>query len=269
MTDTTRTRTTPTDRERCWLKRFAPPSDAAATTRLLCFHYAGGSAGMFRHWSPMLPSIEVIGVQLPGRADRFVETPYDRMDPLVEELVDVLAPALDRPFACYGFSMGARVAWALAHTLRERGLPQPRAVFVAASCGPTSDVGRWRWENRDDGLEGYVREMGGTPPAVLAEPALLAALLPTLEADLTVLSTHGFRPAAPLDIPIHAFAGASDDEATPDLMGTWGAETTAAFALDVLPCGHFFDTSSESAVIEAIGCDLGTTPSPADPQRVP
>lgn len=266
MTDTTRTRATPADqravRERRWLKRFAPPPDPAAT-RLLCFHFAGGSAAMFRHWAPAMPSVEVVGVQLPGRADRFTEAPYDRMGPLVDELVDVLTPALDRRFACYGFSMGARVAWALAHELRERGLPRPRALFVAASSGPTRDDGDWRWADRADGLEGYVREMGGTPHAVLAEPTLLAALLPVLEADLTVLSTHGFRPHEPLDLPIHAFAGESDDEATPHRMRAWDAETTAAFALDVLPCGHFFDTASEAAVIEAIGRELGAAPAPA------
>src|SRR5581483_10101922 len=115
--------------------------------------------------------------------DRFLEPAYDRMKPLVDDLVDVVAPLLHEPFACYGVSMGARVAWALAHALRERGMPMPQALYVAASRGPTRDDGDWRWEGRADGLEGYVRETGGTPPAVLAEPVLLAALLPTLHAD--------------------------------------------------------------------------------------
>ncbi|PJJ54108.1 surfactin synthase thioesterase subunit [Mumia flava] len=256
---------TRTERERRWLKRFSPPSRAPseapsgpAPTRLLCFHYAGGSAAIFRHWPPMLDStVEVVGVQLPGRADRFLETPHDRMGPLVDELIDVLTPSLDQPFACYGFSMGARVAWALAHALRERDLPSPRALFVAASGGPSLDDGDWLWEGRDDGLEGYVREMGGTPPSVLAEPTLLAALLPVLEADLTVLSTHGFHPDVPLDIPVHAFAGELDDEASPDRMRAWRDETTAGFSMDVLGCGHFFDDASETAVIEAVGRALG------------
>lgn len=47
---------TATARERLWLKRFAAPLPAGAT-KLLCFHYAGGSAGSsaigprgFRRW---------------------------------------------------------------------------------------------------------------------------------------------------------------------------------------------------------------------------
>jgi surfactin synthase thioesterase subunit len=60
------------DQERRWLKRFSRPANGAV--RLLCFASAGGSAGTFRHWAPMLPPhVELVGVQLPGRADRFHE----------------------------------------------------------------------------------------------------------------------------------------------------------------------------------------------------
>jgi medium-chain acyl-[acyl-carrier-protein] hydrolase len=104
------------------------------------------------------------------------------MEHLVDDLIEVLKVIMDQPFACYGASMGARVAWALAHALRERSMPMPRALYVAASIAPQSDDENWRWEGREDGLEGYVREMGGTPAEVLAEPELLAALLPTLRA---------------------------------------------------------------------------------------
>jgi surfactin synthase thioesterase subunit len=199
--------------------------------------------------------VDPVAVQLPGRGDRFAEPPYDRMEPLVDELVTVLAPLQDRPFAFYGTSMGARVAWALAHRLRERGMLQPSMLFVAASAAPAQDDGTWLWEEREDGLEGYVREMGGTPPEVLAEPELLASLLPTLEADLTVLSRHGgqLRGAPPLDVPIHAFAGSRDPESPPERMAGWRTETTAGFDLDALPCGHFFDDATQRWVAERVG----------------
>lgn len=243
--------------DRRWLKRFRRTEPAEV--RLLCFHHAGGSATMYRHWSRLMPwFIEPIAVQLPGRADRFREPPYDRMTPLVDQLIEVIKPLLDQPFACYGVSMGARVAWALAHALRERAMPMPRVLFVAASAAPSLDDGRWAWEGREDGLEGYVREMGGTPVEVLAEPELLAGLLPTLRADLTVLSTHGFRPATPLDVRIRAFAGIEDAEASPGRMSGWRAETSARFDVDPVPGGHFFDSDSERQVIQAIGHALAS-----------
>ncbi|TMR99662.1 thioesterase II family protein [Nonomuraea basaltis] len=243
------------DCDRRWLKRFG--RSAPAEVQLLCFHHAGGSAAMYRHWPRLMPHfVEPIAVQLPGRADRFAEPPYDRMAPLVDELIEMIKPLLDRPFACYGVSMGARVAWALAHELRERAMPMPSMMFVAASASPCFDDGTWAWEGRDDGLEGYVREMGGTPAEVLAEPELLAGLLPTLDADLTVLSTHGFRPLTPLEVPIRAFAGTEDPEAPPEQMDGWRAETSVRFDLDPVPGGHFFDSDGEHQVIRAISHDL-------------
>jgi medium-chain acyl-[acyl-carrier-protein] hydrolase len=248
-----------------WLKRFGG-RDAPAGLQLLCFHHAGGAAGMYRQWPRLVPpSVEPIAVQLPGRADRFREPAYERMPPLVDDLVEVVRPLLHRPFACYGASMGARVAWALTHALRERGLALPIRLYVASSSAPVNGTASWRWEKHPKGLEGYLREMGGTPAEVLAEPTLLAALLPTLRADLTVLSTDHFRPAVPLDVPIHAFAGTEDVEAPPERMAGWRIETAARFDLDLIPGGHFFDADGERTVIQTIAADLGARTPVAGP----
>lgn len=246
----------PQDCDRRWFKRFGRP-DAPADIRLLCFHHAGGSAAIYRQWWRLLPSaIEPIAVQLPGRADRFNEPAFDRMEPLVDELVEMLKPLLDRPFACYGVSMGSRVAWALTHALRARSMPMPIQLFLACDVAPSHDDGTKPWEGRSDGLEGYLREMGGTPPEVLAEPELMSALLPMVGADLTVLSTHRFHPETPLDVRIRAFAGSDDPTAPPDRLTAWRAETTGRFDLDILHSGHFLNAEAERQVIQTIGQDL-------------
>jgi len=242
--------------DRRWLKRFGP-RDSPGEVQLLCLHHAGGSAAAYRRWSQLLPpAIEPIAVQLPGRADRFYELPYTRMTPLVDDLVEVIEPLLGRPYACYGASMGSRVIWTLAHALRDRGLPMPVQLYTACDPAPVYDTGTWLWEGRSDGLEGYLREMGGTPPEVLADRTLLAALLPTLDADLTVLSTSDFAPATPLDVPIRAFVGTEDSQASPRQAAGWRQETSARFDLDVVPGGHFFDADGERQVTRTITRDL-------------
>jgi surfactin synthase thioesterase subunit len=245
-----------TDLDRRWLKRFGRRG-LAAEIRLICFHHAGGSAAMYRKWPELIPSaIEPIAVQLPGRAERFGEPAFKRMAPLVEALVEVVTPLLDQPFACYGVSMGARVAWSLAQALRTRAMPMPVQLFLACDPAPVHDDGSRPWEERPDGLEGYLRDLGGTPPEVLAEPEVMRALLPTLRADLTVITTATVRPVTPLDVPIRAFAGAEDLVAPPARMHGWQAETSARFELDTIPGGHFFDTAGERQVIHKIGNDL-------------
>jgi medium-chain acyl-[acyl-carrier-protein] hydrolase len=245
--------------DRRWLKSFGSRG-RTAEIRLLCFHHAGGSAAMYRKWPELItPEIEPIAVQLPGRADRFNEPAFEHMALLVDALVDVITPLLDQPLACYGVSMGARVAWSLARALHERAMPMPVQVFLACEPAPAHDDAAPPWENRPDGLEGYLRDLGGTPPEVLAEPELIRALLPTLRADLTALTTAAAGQGAPLDVPIRAFAGTEDPVAPAGLMAAWRAETSAGFELDPIPGGHFFDPAGERHVIDAIGDDLRRT----------
>jgi medium-chain acyl-[acyl-carrier-protein] hydrolase len=241
--------------ERRWLKRFGRRD--LAEIRLLCFHCAGGNASMYRDWTRWTPaSIEPIAVQLPGRLDRFGEAPYENMDPLVDKLADVIEPLLDQPFACYGASMGAQVAWALTHALRDRAMPMPRKLYIASSAAPGAEEPVRGWNEPDSRLVQYMVDLGGTPPEILAEPDLLARLLPMLRADLTVLGTHALRPAAPLEVPIRAFAGREDVEASPERMSAWRAETCARFDLDVVAGGHFFTPAGQRQVIEVISDEL-------------
>lgn len=238
-----------------WLKRFRSPE--TARVRLFCFHHAGGTASAFREWPRLLPSaIEPVAVQLPGRADRFREPLFDTMAPLVEALSQVLRPELGKPFAFYGVSMGARIAWALTHELRARALPMPFALYLASAAAPGWEENQPGWEARKHDLIDYLREMGGTPPELFSEPELLVSLLPTLRADLTLVDSFRFRPEAPLDVPIRAFAGMDDVEGAPERLSGWRTQTTSRFELDVVPGGHFFDAAGERQVITAITGDL-------------
>ncbi|KAB1943840.1 thioesterase [Micromonospora sp. ALFpr18c] len=238
-----------------WFKRFQSP--AAEATTLLCLHHAGGNAAMFREWPRLLPpSIDPIAVQLPGRANRIDEPPFHAMDELVDGLVDAVEPLLDRPVAVFGASMGARVGWQLAHALRERELPMLRALYVSASSAPSLDREVRGWDGPDEGLVQYMQRLGGTPAQFLDDPELLAGIVATLRADLTVLSTHTYQPDVLLDIPITAFAGVDDEESTPQQIEPWGKETTGPFVMNVIEGGHFLDTFAMRLVTDAISEDL-------------
>lgn len=240
---------------RRWFKRFRNP--AAEATTLLCLHHAGGNAAMFRDWPRLLPSsIDPVAVQLPGRADRSDEPPFLTMDELVDHLVDAIKPLLDRPVAFFGASMGARVGWSLAHALRERAMPMPRALYVCASVAPSLDRQIRGWNGPDEGLVRYMEELGGTPAQLLADREWLGEMVGILRADLTVLSTHTYQPDVPLDIPITAFAGAADEESPPARMKPWGKETTGPFVMNVIDGGHFLDSYEVQPVIDAITADL-------------
>ncbi|NTX54583.1 thioesterase II family protein, partial [Myxococcus sp. CA039A] len=107
-----------------WLAFHVP--QPSAWVRVFCLPHAGGSASLFRTWQAELgQDIEVCPVQLPGRENRLREPPLRELPRVVDFLVDVVARHGDKPFALFGHSMGALLAYELTRALRERGLPTP------------------------------------------------------------------------------------------------------------------------------------------------
>ncbi|HZM79467.1 MAG TPA: thioesterase domain-containing protein [Candidatus Limnocylindrales bacterium] len=238
-----------------WIKSFH--GHAAPQTRLFCFHYAGGSATMFRDWPAHLPShVGVEAVLLPGRDNRMREKPIDRMDLLVEAIVEAMRPRLDRPYALFGYSMGAQVSFNVAHGLAAAGLPPPSTLFVAASPGPSEEREVPAWDKPDEHLVEYLVAMGGTPPKLLNDAGWLELILPTLRADLTAVATCAYAARPPLPMPIHAFGGEQDESASPALMASWRKETTGRFTQTSLPGEHFFITAQLPALLAAVSANL-------------
>jgi medium-chain acyl-[acyl-carrier-protein] hydrolase len=246
-----------------WLRTFLPRP--AARVRLLCFHHAGGGASTFRSWPvPCGPDVEVTAVQLPGRENRFMERPFTSMGPLVDAVLDGIGDHLDRPYAFFGYSMGARVALEVTQALAATGGPLPEALFVGASPGPALRTPVPGWDLSDAGLISYLARNGGTPAELLADQELMRLMLPTVRADLTTIATWPYQAGRVLDRPIHAFAGSHDDYATPARMRAWGRETTAPFTLTTLAGNHFFINRNRDELVASITDALaGVTGTPA------
>lgn len=236
-----------------WLPYRVPR--ARAHLRLFCLPYAGGGASAYRAWgSEISPEIEILAVQLPGRENRFREPPLRSMSALVERLSVALRPYMDRPFAFFGHSMGALVAYELARALRRQGGPTPVHLVVSGREAPhVPSAHEAMHELSDDALVARLQRLGGTPPEALAQPALLQLVLPLLRADLEAHDTYAYRDDAPLDCPITAFGGLRDPEVRRDHLAAWQRHTRGGFALHSFPGDHFFIRQSQHAVLATLG----------------
>lgn len=239
-----------------WIARPAPPS--GAPVRLLCLPYAGGGPSAFRAWPARLPGIEVLPVLLPGRETRMLEPPIDRIPPLVDALADAVAPELDRPYAVFGHSMGARVGFELVRELRRRDERAPLALF-ASSCKaphvPRAPLPLFE-KMPEKTFVARLRTMNGTPPEVFDNPELLELVLPAIRADFAAVDNYEYADEPALACPIRAFGGTMDTEAREDELLAWQAHTTTSFALRMLPGGHFTIVSHEQEITGAIAADL-------------
>lgn len=230
-----------------------------AATRLFCIPYAGGGASVFRDWAAALPTdIEPWAVQLPGREDRLGVSPLNRMGEVLNALVPAVIPHLDRPFAFFGHSMGALVAWSVTRSLQRMEAGSPVRLFVSGCVPPQAREAPGYRELPDEELVEELRSWSATPEAVLADPELMQLLLPAIRADLAVVESYRFTDGPLLNCPVTAFGGTEDQGSA--VLPRWGELTAGGFDLRMFPGGHFFLHSSRPAVLADISGRLGAVP---------
>jgi medium-chain acyl-[acyl-carrier-protein] hydrolase len=236
-----------------WLAHVKP--NPAAALRLFCFPYAGGDPSAFLSWPAALPaSVEVCPVLLPGHGSRIAEPLFLSIADLVPPLAEGLLPSLHRPFALFGHSTGALIAFEFARALRaEHGL-SPARLCVSA-CGaphlPPDRPDPIHHLPEQEFIE-KLRAFGGVSEAALAEPELRGLILPILRADFQLSETYSCAPDVPLACPISAFGGAQDPFVRPESLEAWRDQTTSAFSLRLFPGGHMFLHTDRRLLLEVL-----------------
>lgn len=212
-----------------------------ARLRLFCFPHAGGGAAAYRRWDQELPEdIEVWAVQPPGRENRFREEPLTSVPALVDRVAEGLAGTVrGRPFALFGHSMGAVLAFETARALQQRHRVEPVGVVVSGHNAPQVAV-RSTPPASDADLVAELRRLGGTPAEVLDNPELLDLVLPAYRADLAALHAYRHLSGPPLRCPVTALAGVHDPGTSRDGLDAWRHLTDGGFTLHAFPGDHFF-----------------------------
>ncbi|GAA3537688.1 alpha/beta fold hydrolase [Amycolatopsis ultiminotia] len=234
-----------------WVRRFRPAPDARA--RLVCLPHAGGAAGFFLPVAKALaPEIEVLAIQYPGRQDRRHEPPVDSIGSLAEQIVAVLGQFADRPLAVFGHSMGALIGYEMVLRMAETGPISPMHLFASGRRAPS----RYRDEDvrdaSDERLVSELHALGGSDPAALTDPEVLAMVLPAIRADYRAVETYRHAPGRTVDCPITVFTGDADPRVSVEEAGAWAEHTTGTADLQVLPGGHFFLREQAATLIETM-----------------
>jgi medium-chain acyl-[acyl-carrier-protein] hydrolase len=241
-----------------WVIDDASGAEPRPAWRLFCFPHAGGGPSFFRPWHAALqPEIAVRRVLLPGREWRLDELAFRRMADLIEPLCAGLEPYLDEPYAFFGHSMGAVVAYEAARRFSAGGRTGPSCLIVSGRRAPALP-GRDRALAGlpDDEFAAEVARLNGIPPQVLGEPDLLAMLLPTLRADYELAETYRPLDGGQLDCPVIGYLGASDPETDYQRVLSWREVTTGEFTTRVFRGDHFYLKGGRADVLNAVREDL-------------
>ncbi|WP_234360359.1 thioesterase II family protein [Streptomyces sp. DSM 15324] len=243
---------------------------APHAVRLFVFPHAGGNAAFFHPFSARLaPGVEVLVVQYPGRQERFHEPCVEDLHELADTVAAELAEWAEEPYALFGHSMGATLAFEVGARLHAAGA-RPRALFVSGRRAPSVPAPGSVHRSSDEKLIADMRLLGGTDTRMLDNPELLAAILPAVRSDYVATETYRYRGAPPLDCPVTAFIGDVDPRVDAPMARAWATHTTDEFALHTYEGGHFFLVPHLDALARTIADSLAPKPeSPIPESSIP
>jgi surfactin synthase thioesterase subunit len=204
---------------------------------LLCLPFAGGASTAYRTWCA--PPVTIVPVELPGRGGRFNEPTMNDMGQLADALSEAIRQTFSPPFALFGHSMGATLAFECARRLEQH----PPKALVVSGRAPNGRVPPWHRMD-DASLVEALRALGGTPQAVLDNAELRALMLPIVRADFAMLSRYEWNPNPCVHVPILALGGDRDPAFLPHELDLWRDATDGSFEARFARGGHFYWTES-------------------------
>ncbi|WP_418154264.1 alpha/beta fold hydrolase [Actinoalloteichus caeruleus] len=236
------------------LIRPRPVSDP--TARLFLLHHAGGSHLLYRGWTQHFPEDwELCLLEAPGRGNLQALPLIDDCDRLVDYFHTAIAPLLDRPFAFFGHSMGALIAYQLTRRLLREGDPLPAWLGVSAYGAPHGEASADSSPHlmADDELRGWLRSGGGSPPQLLDNDDVWHKFAPVFRSDFKLLDTWTPpRSPEPLPVPLSVFAGRHDKLIGEDRLLSWRALTTNFLGLERYDGDHFYLTDHQQPLAAAV-----------------
>ncbi|PWT88387.1 MAG: putative thioesterase [Acidobacteria bacterium] len=230
--------------------------------RLFCLPYAGGSTVVFHKWHKYVSSdVEIYPVQLPGHGMRLREVAFTSMDALVESTLNGLLPFFfDCPFALFGHSMGALLAFELGRLLRARHNLEPEKLIVSGRRAPQlADNESPVYKLPENEFILQLHRLNGTPHEILSNREMLELVLPILRADFEVVQTYTYRAGEKLSCPIKAFGGLREETVSESDLMLWADHTIGAFSLSMIRGDHFFIHQSQQEFMAVVANDLSET----------
>ena len=226
-------------------------------TTLLCVPFAGAGPSFFHPWRELAGDRwRVVSVELPGRERRLLETPYRNVVEAARNEIDDLVATLGEGarVVLFGHSLGAVLAYELAHLLSTRGVYVERLV-VSGSPGPWTQRERRATGLKDDEFLARVEEFAGFRHEALDHPEMRELILPVLQADCEMHENYVPSTDEPVSVPICSLRGSSDGLVTAEEAQQWQDATTNEFSYAEFPGDHMYLVDLGREVLDVIAAE--------------
>lgn len=208
--------------------------------------------------------MDVRPLQLPGRERRAAEPPHVDLHAAADGLVaEAMAAPRGGPVTLFGHSLGAALAYELAHRLVRRGV-RVAHLFVSGSPGPWTARTQRATGLDDEEFLARVQNLAGYRHPAYDLPEMRDLLMPTLRADVRMHEDYRPSDDRPLAAPITSLRGCDDHLVSQAEVRQWQAATSVHFTHAEFPGGHMYLTESARPILELVAETLS---SPASSPR--
>jgi surfactin synthase thioesterase subunit len=252
-------------------RRWFVPPPAADGRILFGFPYAGVGASSYRQWPKRIADVQVCALQPPGRENRMGEPPHRSHAAFAADLVDALAPYVDREYFFAGHCGAVPFALDTIAELARRDLRLP-VRLIASSWGAPQRGLYGRLNFVDLATVDLVAETAalfsraGAPPR--SDFAEMAARV--LRTDLEVQRGYRFEPGRCVPCPVTVVAWTDDEVVRPDLVAP-GWDESADVTCELLTGEHLDYLRCTEVLRDSMGRwlspSLTTVAGPGDSSR--
>jgi surfactin synthase thioesterase subunit len=212
-----------------WLVPFGPLDGRPV---LLCLPQAGSGCGVFRSWQAVCGAgATVVGVQLPGRENRFTDPPPVSFGHAVAEITAALAAGDIAPAVLFGHSLGGLFGYEVA-----RALPAPPSALVVAASLPPHRCGAVAGSIVHDTDEGFAQALADKG----VDEDMRELAVAVLRQDAGLAATYRDPGRTPVPCDLHVWGADEDDRVPADALDEWRGYAGRAFARRRFTGGHDF-----------------------------
>lgn len=224
--------------------------------RLFCLPPAGAGARLYYPWlDAVQANFDVCPVALPGREDRLAEALPASLNALADQMASELAPELDRPYALFGYSMGAMLGYELILRWQNAGLPTPEVFVTLAARAPCRPFDRPEpiHQLASAPFRQLLADVGGTPREILENDDAMAFFEPILRNDFRVSETYRCLQVKKLPCPILIFYGRRDTLLSEQDVAAWLDCTTVSSTFIELDEAHILSARTFAGLLDRVG----------------
>lgn len=207
---------------------------------IICFPHAGALLDPYRRLAKCLAGRVHLHTILP---DRTLASPKSGRE-YVADLLARRGTLFSRPHILFGHSAGGLLAIECAQ--QQGRLGKATHLIIASSSGSESRAQALNAAS-DDALLNFIKKLGHTNEAILANDDARALLLHAMRHDLAVMSS--FRPPVFLGIPVTEVWGGDEEQAA---KAPYWAKLAPRHSHHIVRGDHFFPLNEPDAMVDLI-----------------